>query len=261
MGFLEGNSDVLERLVMEMYARGMSTRDVEYASRDFTGQLVISGSAVSEITDPLWEQYKAFVSRDLSGIAVEYLFCDGIYESLRRHGAKEAILVAWGIDSDGRKHLLHLAVGNKESEACWAEFFRHMVARGLRMPTSVTADGAPGLIRAIGAVFGSSVRIRCWYHRLGNIRTKLPDDDAPQVMAEVRAIRDAPTLDAARAQADRVLGCRWETTSEVGLVGRAEDLFMRGRDADGAVGGKNALGRRGGLVVAVDVLLNDAAHL
>jgi transposase-like protein len=205
LGFLEGNSEVLERLAMEMYARGMSTRDVEDAFRDATGELLLSRTAVSEITDQLWTQYEEFCRRDLSDIAVEYLFCDGIYESLRRHGAKEAVLVAWGIDSDGRKHLLHLAVGNKESEDCWTEFFRHMVTRGLRQPTTVTSDGAPGLINAVKAVFGGSIRVRCWYHKLGNLRTKLPADAAPQVLAEIRAIRDAATLDAARAQADRVI--------------------------------------------------------
>ena len=205
MGFLEGNSEVLERLAMEMYARGMSTRDVEDAFRDATGELLLSRTAVSEITDQLWEQYETFTNRDLSDIAVEYLFVDGIYESLRRYGAKEAVLVAWGIDTEGRKHLLHLAVGNKESEDCWIEFFRHMVARGLRMPTTVTSDGAPGLINAIRVVFDKAVRIRCWYHRLSNLRSKLPDAAAPEVMAELRAIRDAPTLDAARVQADRVI--------------------------------------------------------
>lgn len=71
-----------------------------------------------------------------------------MYESLRRYGAKEGVLVAWGTDTDGRKQLLHLAVGNKESEACWTEFLRDMVSRGLRVPTSVTADGAPGLLNA-----------------------------------------------------------------------------------------------------------------
>src|SRR5262249_26063234 len=132
-----------------------------------------------------------------------YLFCDAVFESLRRQGAKEALLVAWCIDSDGRKHLLHLAVGNKESQTCWVEFFRHMVARGMRMPTSVTSDGAPGLVQAIGSVFATSIRMRCWFHRLANIRSKLPDDDAAQVLAHIYAVRDAPTLDAARAAADR----------------------------------------------------------
>ena|GEM_PF-6826203 len=68
MGFLEGNSEVLERLVAEMYARGLSTRDVEDAFRDATGELLISKSAVSEVTDRLWEDCQAFVSRDLSSV-------------------------------------------------------------------------------------------------------------------------------------------------------------------------------------------------
>jgi len=203
MTFLEGNSDVLERLVTEMYARGLSTRDVEDAFKDATGELLISKSAVSEITDQLWEDYQAFVARDLSDISVEYFFCDAIFESLRRQGAKEALLVAWCIDSEGRKHLLHLAVGNKESEAAWTAFFRDMVSRGLRSPTSVTTDGAPGVIKAVEAVFNRSIRMRCWFHRLANIRSKLPDDSAAEVMAHIYAVRDAPTLDAARAAADR----------------------------------------------------------
>jgi transposase-like protein len=174
MGFLDGNSEVLDRLVTEMYARGLSTRDVEDAFRDATGELLISKSAVSEITDQLWADYQAFIGRDLSGVAVEYLFADAVFESLRRHGAKEALLVAWGIAADGRKHLLHLAVGNKESEQCWTGFFRNLLERGMRLPTTVTSDGAPGLIAAINAVFPTSIRIRCWFHRLANIRTKSP---------------------------------------------------------------------------------------
>jgi putative transposase len=63
-------------------------------------------------------------------VDVEYMFVDAVFESLRRHGAKEALLVAWCIASDGRKQLLHLAVGNKESEACWSEFFRNLLDRG-----------------------------------------------------------------------------------------------------------------------------------
>ena len=201
MGFLEGNSDVLERLVAEMYARGLSTRDIEDAFRDVTGELLISRSAVSEITGRLWADYQEFTARDLSEIEVEYLFADAIFESLRRRGAKEALLVAWCIAADGRKHLLHLAAGNKESQACWTEFFRNMLSRGMRLPATITSDGAPGLINAIQACFPASVRIRCWFHKLANIRAKLPDETAGEVLAHVYAVRDAPTLDAARAAA------------------------------------------------------------
>jgi putative transposase len=146
ISFLDGNSDVLERLVTEIYARGLSTRDIEDAFRDVTGELLISRSAVSEITDGLWADYQEFTARDLSEIEVEYLFTDAVFESLRARGAKEALLVAWCIAADGRKHLLHLAVGNKESEGCWTEFFRNMLSRGMRLPTTITSDGAPGLI-------------------------------------------------------------------------------------------------------------------
>ena len=119
--------------------------------------------------------------------------------------ATEALLVAWAIAADGRKHLLHLAVGNKESEACWTEFFRHMLGRGLRLPTTITTDGAPGLINAITVCFPASIRVRCWFHKLANIRAKLPEEAAGEVLAHVYAVRDAPTMDAARAAADRFI--------------------------------------------------------
>jgi putative transposase len=202
MEFLGGNSEALERLVIEMYARGLSTRDVEECFRDeVTGELMISRSAVSEITDRLWEDYRQFCERDLSEIEAEYLFLDAVYESLRRYGAKEGVLAAWCITTEGRKVLLHLAVGNKESEECWVEFLRDMVGRGLRTPTSVTSDGAPGLVNAIEGLFEKSLRVRCWYHKLGNIRSKVPEEGAEEVLAHARAVRDAPTYEAGETQA------------------------------------------------------------
>ncbi len=81
--FLRGNSDVLERLAVEMYTRGLSTRDIEDAFREVTGDLLLSRTAVSAITDQLWADYKAFSERDLSCFEIEYLFLDGVYESLR----------------------------------------------------------------------------------------------------------------------------------------------------------------------------------
>ncbi len=98
MEFLEGNSAALEHLVTEMYARGLSTRDVEECFKDeATGELMISRTAaVSEITDQLWEDYRAFCERDLSEIEAEYLFLDAVYESLRRYGTKEKASCAPG---------------------------------------------------------------------------------------------------------------------------------------------------------------------
>jgi Transposase, Mutator family len=91
MSFLDGNSEVLDALVKEMYDRGFSTRDVEHAFTDATGELLISKSAVSRITDRLWEDYQAFVARDLSEVEVGHLFVDAAFEALHRHGAKQAL--------------------------------------------------------------------------------------------------------------------------------------------------------------------------
>jgi transposase-like protein len=238
---------VLEALVNEMYARGLSTGDVEDVFRDATGELLISKSAVSEITDRLWEDYQAFITRDLADVEVEYLFVDAVFEALRRHGAKEAPLVAWCITADGRKHLLHLAVGNKESEGCWTEFFRNLLGRGLRLPTTVTSDGAPGLINAIDVCFPGSIRIRCWCHRLANIRAKLPDYRALRC-----PLRDPPSPVAVCADA-AVWGYRGGRSRRMGSSAAGQNdeqragrrwLSLGWRDQQAASRNSSAKGRR-----------------
>jgi putative transposase len=191
--FLRGNSDVLERLAVEMYTRGLSTRDIEDAFREVTGDLLLSRTAVSAITDQLWADYQAFSERDLSCFEVEYLFLDGVYESLRRlAGLKEGVLVAWGICRDGQKVLLHMALGNKESYAAWQDFIRNMQGRGLQEPVLVTTDGAPGLIRAVDEAWPNSLRQRCLAHKIRNVVDKVPDNAREEVKAMVHSTYYAP---------------------------------------------------------------------
>jgi len=200
--FLGAHSEVLEQLVTEMYARGLSTRDIEAAFTDATGCCLLGRSAVSELTDSLWEQYEAFCQRDLAGFEVIYLFVDAVYESLRRQaGPQEALLCAWGICRDGRRVLLHLALGNKESYADWLDFLRDMVGRELAPPLTMTSDGAPGLLRALQEVFPASVRIRCWMHKMRNVLDKLPESARQEVKAWLQAVRDAPTSEAGQQAA------------------------------------------------------------
>jgi len=95
--FLKENSDVLEGLAVEMYARGMSTRDIEEALEEITEDRVLSRSTVSRISERLWEEFKEFQEEDLSKYEIVYLFLDAVYESLRkRFRIKEGVLVAWG---------------------------------------------------------------------------------------------------------------------------------------------------------------------
>ena len=206
MTFLRGNSDVLQRLAVEMYARGLSTRDIEMALEEATGDRLLSRTAVSQVTEVLWDEYEAFAERDLSGFEVAYLFLDAVYESLRQQGGgKEGVLCAWAICTDGRKVMLYLALGNKESYPNWLEFLRNMVKRGLRTPVLVTTDGAPGLIRAVEEVFPNSLRQRCLAHKTRNVTDKVPDSARAEVKGAIRAAYYAPNREVAEMVAADVL--------------------------------------------------------
>ena len=175
-----------------MYARGLSTRDIEDALVDASGDMLLSRSSVSKVTDILYEEFETFQNRDLSIYQVEYLFLDGIYERLhKRYGMKQSVLCAWGVTRNGEKVLLHIDLGLRESYDDWLNFLRDMVNRGLSTPTSITSDGAPGLMKAIDAVFPNSIRIRCWFHRMENFSNKVPSDIWPQIKCELIHIRDA----------------------------------------------------------------------
>lgn len=205
MDFLRGHSDVLDRLAVEMYARGLSTRDIEDALKEATGDPLLSRTAVSELTDTLWEDYEAFCQRGLSVFEVEYLFIDAVYEGLRSWGCSQGILCAWGICRDGRKVLLHLALGSRESYENCLEFIRDMVRRGLPPPVLVTTDGAPGLIRAVTEVWGKSLRQRCLAHKMRNILDKVPKGAQEEIKRRVRDVFYAPSLEMARERAAEVL--------------------------------------------------------
>jgi len=192
---------VLERLVVELYARGLSTRDIEDALAVLTdGEgLLLSRSTVSRVTESLHEEFEAFAQRDLSELEVVYLFADAVSESLRRQaGCREGILVTWAILGDGSKVLVHRSLGNTERYEDWLEHFRDVVRRGLTTPLTVTTDGAPGLIRAVEAMWPEAERIRCWVHKLRNVLDKVPEGARPMLKPYLEAIRDAPDIERGR---------------------------------------------------------------
>jgi putative transposase len=202
----KGLTPSLERLVQEMYARGLSTRDIEDLFQDAQGQPLLSRTAVSEMTEALWEEYESFCQRDLSGVEVVYLFLDAVYESMRFYrGPKEGLLAAWGITRDGHRVLLHLMLGNKESYEHWRDLLRDMVKRGLKAPVTITSDGAPGLISAIEQVWSKSLRQRCLVHKMRNIVAKLPSEAVPEVKSHIDAVYRAPTYEAGQKLATEVL--------------------------------------------------------
>ncbi len=106
---LKARTEVLDKLAVEMYARGLSTRDIEDLLGeidDGNQQALLSKSSVSRITEVQWEEFEAFARRELSGFELVHLFCNAVHESLRQQaGCKEAVLVTQGILLDGSKVL------------------------------------------------------------------------------------------------------------------------------------------------------------
>ena len=200
-----GRTEALEDLAVEMYARGLSTRDIEACFRDEEGRSLLTRTAVSEVTERLWTEYEAFATRDLSEVHPLYLFLDGVAERLRPGTAREAVLSAWAITWEGKKVLIHLAPGTKESTECCREFLEEMRRRGLADPVLVCTDGAPGLIRAVEECFPASLRQRCLAHKVRNIVDKLPERAEAEVKEAVHAAYRAPSLALARVNRDDVV--------------------------------------------------------
>ena len=186
----------LEGLVAQMYLRGLSTRDVEAALREATGERVLSRSAVSRVTESLSADFEAFRRRDLSALAVVYLFLDALYLPLRQgSGEKEGVLCAYGVLEDGKKVLLGLALGSRESHDAWLAFLHDLAERGLKEPLLVCSDGNPGLRRALREVFPRALKQRCQVHKMRNILAKLPRQARAELKRLVRRVFTAASFE------------------------------------------------------------------
>ncbi len=202
---LPERSEELGRLAIEMYARGLSMRDIEKAFTEETGRCALSKSAASEVAEQLWQDYLAFAARDLSGVDIVYLFIDGVAERLHLGQRREPVLAAWGIAMSGEKQLLGLYTASKEDAESARQCLRDLKERGMRDPILVASDGAPGLIKAIEEVFPFSLRQRCLAHRMRNIAAKVPQDRINEVTAHARAAYQAISPMAARNAAEEFL--------------------------------------------------------
>jgi putative transposase len=166
----------LESLVIGSFLRGLSTRDVEAVLEETFDEPMSSRSTVSRICEDTRERYRRWCSRDLSEHDLVYLFLDAVYLKLHPDDEPaEGVLVAWGVTLEGRKVLLGLALGSRESYEAWLSFGRDLVARGMNAPALVVADGAPGLWKAVSELWPAADGQRCTVHALRNVTAKLPE--------------------------------------------------------------------------------------
>ena len=175
----------------EMYVQGVSTRKVKAITEELCGHS-FSASAVSEITKRLDQQLEEFAHRRLEVEPYPYLILDARYERVREGGVVQsrAVLIAIGINWDGRRCVLGVELANRESSTSWRDFLVGLKQRGLSGVEFVVSDHHEGLRQAIAQILPEAVWQRCYVHFLRNALDHLPrraDDDC---MKELRWIYD-----------------------------------------------------------------------
>ena len=209
--------------LVEMYLQGVSTRKVRRITEELCG-LEVSRSQVSALVGDLEAQVAAWRSRPLSK-RYPYLVIDARYEKVRRgpHVVSQAVLVVVGIGEDGHREVLGTYLGDSESEATWSDVFKALKGRGLEGVQYVVSDDHEGLVTAVQRYFQGVIWQRCQVHLVRNLLAKVSRADRPWVLEAWRAVREAKTLEEARARlrdlAERLEAKYPEVAAWLGEVG------------------------------------------
>jgi putative transposase len=186
--------------LVEMYVQGVSTRKVKAITEELCGH-EFSASAVSRATKMLDEQLRSFAERPLDE-AYPYLILDARYERVREGGVvgRRAVLIAIGINHDGRRCVLGVDLANRESKTSWRDFLVRLIERGLHGVEFVVSDDHEGLKQAAIQTFVGALWQRCYVHFLRNALDHLPRKKDNDCIIELRWIYERRTV--VEAQAD-----------------------------------------------------------
>ena len=167
----------MDELFPVLYLKGISTGDFEEALEALLGKEVI-GLSASNITrlKRVWEdEYQKWHKQDLSEKHYVYIWVDGIYFNVRLDSERQCILVMMGAAANGKKELIAVEDGYRESEESWQTLLRDLKTRGLSMPPSIaTGDGALGFWAAVREEWPNIDEQRCWKHKTANVLDKMP---------------------------------------------------------------------------------------
>ena len=182
----------------EMYVQGVSTRKVGAITEQLCGH-AFSASTVSAINVKMDAELKLFAERELEE-AYPYLIVDARYEKVREDGVirSRAVLIAIGINWEGRRCVLGVELANRESSSSWKEFLLRLKQRGLHGVELVVSDDHPALRRAVSEVLPEAVWQRCYVHFLRNALDYLPRKGDDDCLRELRWLYDRRTLQEAR---------------------------------------------------------------
>jgi putative transposase len=207
----------LTAVIQEAYVHGISTRSVDDLVKAMGGTGV-SKSQVSRLCEDIDERVQAFLSRPIEG-RWPYLWIDATYLKSRQGGriVSVAVIVAVGVNTDGRREVLGVATGASEAEVFWAEFLRALADRGLRGIKLVVADDHKGLRAAAKRVFSAGLQ-RCRVHWARSLLGHAAPKQRAAVAAMIRTIFAQDTKTEAFAQWDKVADALRDRHDKLGAL-------------------------------------------
>ena len=180
----------VEEFIPWLYLKGISTGEMQPALEALLGEGAkgLSAATVSRLKK-CWEaDYRQWQQRDLSRRRYVYVWADGVYSNVRMDD-RLCLLVIVGSDDTGRKEVLAVVDGYRESEASWLEVIEQLESRGLTIPPKLAiGDGALGFWKAIAKKWPQTAQQRCWVHKTANVLNKVPKSVQPKIKAALHEI-------------------------------------------------------------------------
>ncbi len=201
----------IEELIPWLYLKGISTGDFSEALQALVGERAkgLSANVVVRLKEQWSDEYEAWSKRDLSQKHYVYVWADGIHVNVRLEddaNKKQCILVLIGATADGRKELIAILDGYRESEQSWSELLLGLKHRGLTMaPKVAVADGALGFWAAARKTLPEMREQRCWVHKTANVLNNLPKSVQTKARSDLHNIWQAETREAANKAFDHFL--------------------------------------------------------
>lgn len=189
------------QLLPELYLHGLSSGDFDVALRGLLGaEAPLSATSVDRLKQGWLAEYEAWKQRPLHELEVVYLWVDGIYVKAGLEKEKAAVLVAVAALRDGRKVIVAVESGHRESVAAWSAILRDLQMRGMNCPRLVIGDGHLGIWGALANVYAQAKEQRCWNHRIVNVVDKLPKKEQTLGRDLLKKIPYAATREQAERQ-------------------------------------------------------------
>lgn len=175
-----------------LYLHGLSSEDFVPAVGQFLGSSKgLSAAVITKLTEQWKTEQRTFAQCDLSDVDYVYLWADGIHVNIRLEEHKLCLLVMIGVRADGRKELVALADGYRESTESWGDLLRDCARRGMTAPVLAIGDGALGFWGALREVFADTREQRCWFHKIANVLSAVPKSAHPAAKKALSEIWNA----------------------------------------------------------------------